>query len=181
MRYVALLRGINVGGNNMIKMIDLKQCLETAGFDDVSTYIMSGNVFFSSEEADEPILAKKIEHAIEDRFGFPVRVVVISHAQMKRIISAMPKDWGNNTDWKYNTLFIFPPHNAKTVLAEIGELKPDIEVAIPTEGAILQAVELKSFGRSTFGKNVASPIIKEVTIRNLNTTRKLMTILDAML
>lgn len=178
MKYVALLRGINVGGNNLIKMADLKACLENVGFESVSTYIMSGNVFFSSSKAKEDAHAKKIEKAIEDTFKFPIRVVVISHAQMKRIIGSMPKDWGGKADWKYNTLFVFPPYTAQQVIKEIGELKPDIEVAHATDGAVLQAVELKSFGRSTFGKNAASPIIKQVTIRNLNTTRKLMELLD---
>ena len=178
MKYVALLRGINVGGNNLIKMADLKMCIEAAGFENVSTYIMSGNVLFSSDETDEIALAKKIERTIEKNFKLPVRIVVISHAQMKRIIAKMPKDWGMKPGWKYNTLFIFPPYDANTVLTEIGALKPGIETAFPTDGAVLQAVEFKSFGRSAFSKVVGKPIYKHVTIRNLNTTRKLLELLN---
>jgi uncharacterized protein (DUF1697 family) len=73
---IAPLRGINVGGRTLVKMADLKNCFENLGFDEVSTYIASGNVLFESDAADTAELATTIEGAIEQRFELPVKVVV---------------------------------------------------------------------------------------------------------
>lgn len=67
MRYLALLRGINVGGKNKVAMAELRDCFEAQGFADVSTYINSGNIFFSSDETDEVKLVEVCEAAIECR------------------------------------------------------------------------------------------------------------------
>lgn len=73
--YIALLRGINVGGKNIIKMNDLKKVFESIGLNEVQTYIQSGNVLFKSSEENE-LLLKKIEHEIEKVFGFSVTVII---------------------------------------------------------------------------------------------------------
>src|SRR5919202_588942 len=85
-RYVALLRGINVGGKTLINMKDLKACVEQVGFEDVTTYIASGNVLFESGERDAAKLEVKIEDAIEKRFRLPVKVVVLDRAAYARIV-----------------------------------------------------------------------------------------------
>jgi len=87
--YVALLRGINVGGKNIIKMSDLKRTFEAMGFCRVQTYIQSGNVLFESNEKEEP-LRKRIEHEIEAAFGFSVTVVLRTAAELERIIRNCP-------------------------------------------------------------------------------------------
>jgi uncharacterized protein (DUF1697 family) len=87
--YIALLRGINVGGKNIIKMVDLKKAFEAIGLCEVKTYIQSGNVLFKSNEEEEP-LRKKIEHAIEAAFGFSVTVVLRTAAELEWIISNCP-------------------------------------------------------------------------------------------
>jgi Protein of unknown function (DUF1697) len=92
-RYVALLRGINVGGRTLVKMADLKNCFENLGFDEVSTYIASGNVLFESDEGATADLATTIEGAIEQRFELPVKVVVLDHKGYARIVKAIPKPW----------------------------------------------------------------------------------------
>lgn len=87
--YVALLRGINVGGKNMIKMADLKRAFEAIGLSRVQTYIQSGNVLFESDE-DEEMLRKRIEHRIEVVFGFAVMVVLRTSVELERIIENCP-------------------------------------------------------------------------------------------
>lgn len=87
--YIALLRGINVGGKNIIKMADLKQMFEAMGFCEVKTYIQSGNVLFKSNE-DEELLCKKIEHEIEVTFGFSVIVILRTVAELEQIIENCP-------------------------------------------------------------------------------------------
>lgn len=87
--YIALLRGINVGGKNIIKMADLKRIFEAAGLSEVKTYIQSGNVLFKSGEEEEP-LRNKIEHEIETTFGFSVSVVLRTAAELEKIILNSP-------------------------------------------------------------------------------------------
>lgn len=87
--YIALLRGINVGGKNMIKMTDLKRMFEGLGLCEVQTYIQSGNVLFKSNEKEEA-LGKKIEHNIEETFGFPVAVILRTASEIERIVHNCP-------------------------------------------------------------------------------------------
>ncbi len=90
--YVALLRGINVGGHRLIKMPELKRMFEAMGFDRVRTYIQSGNVVFAPVEADEQAeaLRRRIEAEIAARFGFPVTVVLRTAAELERVIAGCP-------------------------------------------------------------------------------------------
>jgi len=87
--YIALLRGINVGGKNIIKMQELKQVFEAMEFCDVQTYIQSGNVLFASNE-ERQLLLKKIEDGIKIAFGFPVNVVLRTAAELELIILNCP-------------------------------------------------------------------------------------------
>lgn len=178
MQYLAFLRGVNVGGNATIKMAELKVSLEKAGFNNVRTYIQTGNILFDSVKANKIILTQKIEAVIEQSFGLKVRVLVIDHMSYKRMIIAVPKNWGEDRDWKYNLLFLIPPFNMKEVVATIGELKPDAETLTVGEGVLYQSLSIKLFGRTTTGKLASSPIYQQMTIRNWNTARKLLVILE---
>ena len=87
--YIALLRGINVGGHNMIKMAELKQVLEKMGLQKVKTYIQSGNVLFESEkEADT--LSQQLEEEIKKEFGFSVPVVLRTAEELDQVINDCP-------------------------------------------------------------------------------------------
>lgn len=87
--YIALLRRINVGGKNRIKMVDLRQAMKTIGLNNVQTYIQSGNILFESEEGTEA-LQKQIESEIEKVFGFSVNVVMRTATELERIIESLP-------------------------------------------------------------------------------------------
>ncbi len=87
--YIALLRGINVGGKNIIKMAELRQVLESIGLCDVKTYIQSGNVLFKSNETEES-LNSKIEHEIEAVFGICVKIILRTAEELERIILNCP-------------------------------------------------------------------------------------------
>ena len=87
--YIALLRGINEGGKNVIKMAELKKVFEAIGLCDVLTYIQSGNVLFKSNK-DEEFLREKIEHEIEGVFGFSVTVVLRTLAELKQLVLNCP-------------------------------------------------------------------------------------------
>ena len=93
MRYVAFLRGINVGGKSLIRMAELRDCVAEAGHDDVSTYIASGNVLLSSPVRSAAQLERPLEQAIERRFGLDVRVFVRTARQLAATARAIPKSW----------------------------------------------------------------------------------------
>jgi uncharacterized protein (DUF1697 family) len=87
--YIALLRGINVGKNNRIKMADLKSLLETMGLEKVKTYIQSGNVLFESKDEAEQ-LSQRLENEISKTFGFPVPVILRTAEEYEQIIRDCP-------------------------------------------------------------------------------------------
>ncbi|NHN28284.1 DUF1697 domain-containing protein [Paenibacillus agricola] len=89
--YIALLRGINVGGNNKIKMSELKTCFEALGFGRVKTYINSGNILFESEEG-EAALRQQIEQMIHKDFRISLTVVLRSAAELEQLIASCPYD-----------------------------------------------------------------------------------------
>src|SRR5262245_31050978 len=84
--YLALLRGINVGGRNVIRMNDLKTCFEGFGCVNVASLIQSGNVIFRYKETDTTRLMNKIERALSARFAYASRVVVLTRAQLAGVV-----------------------------------------------------------------------------------------------
>jgi uncharacterized protein (DUF1697 family) len=88
--HVALLRGINVGGRNKVAMADLREVVESLGHGDVATYIQSGNVVFTSEDTDTAALAAKLERALEQAVGVRSSVVVLSRAELAKVIADNP-------------------------------------------------------------------------------------------
>jgi uncharacterized protein (DUF1697 family) len=177
-KYIALLRGINVGGKALIKMADLKTCVEELGLDDVSTYIASGNVLFASAERDAAKLETKIERAVERRFGLPVKVVVLNRAAYARVIKAIPKSWVGDASLRANIAFVRRGTDAKRV---VRELQPDaaVEEVKAINGAILWATKRNALNRSVMRKLIGGADYKELTVRNLNTVLKLQELLAA--
>lgn len=177
-RYVALLRGINVGGNAKIAMQDLRSSLEKSGLESVRTYIQSGNVIFESDEDNTTKLSGHIEDVIEQSFELTVPVVVFTQAEWAKIIHAAPSWWGKDPEWKHNLLILLKPYDMPATIAAIGVLKPDIERLEPGEGVLYQAMSRTLFGRTTTGKLASSPIYQRMTVRNYNTATKLLTLLN---
>src|SRR5215212_328504 len=97
-QYLALLRGINVGGNNIIKMVDLKACFENIGFTKVATFIQSGNVLFRSAEKDKTKLTQKIEQGLSERFSYTSRLVVVTYKELKKAVERAPMGFGKELD-----------------------------------------------------------------------------------
>ena len=176
MRYVALLRGINVGGKTLIKMADLKACVEEIGLDDVSTYIASGNVLFEGAAGKAAKLEQTIERAIEQRFALPVKVVVLDRAAYARIVDAIPKSWAGDTSVRANVAFVRRGTDAKQVVRDLGP-DPAVETVKAIKGAILWATKRDALNRSVMRKLIGGAAYKELTVRNLNTTLKLRELL----
>lgn len=105
-RYVALLRGINVTGNAMIKMEELRRIFEALGFTDVATYINSGNVGFDTRRSTEISLVRKIEAVVEEHMGRPVPVMVREQKDIDRIIRENPFDGEYASHKEMHVLFL---------------------------------------------------------------------------
>ncbi|MBC7943142.1 DUF1697 domain-containing protein [Candidatus Saccharibacteria bacterium] len=176
--YLALLRGVNVGGKRLIKMPDLQAILTESGLDHVRTYIQSGNVIFSSNKSDTDSLTNQIHVAIEEKIGLDVDVIVFSKPEWVSVVNNAPDWWGLSKDWKHNLLVILKPFDMNETIRAIGELNSDIEAIQPGNGVIYQSMSVNLFGRTTTGKLSSSPIYKRMTVRNYNTVTKLLSLLD---
>jgi uncharacterized protein (DUF1697 family) len=175
MRYVALLRGINVGGKSIIRMADLKKCVEELGFDDVSTFIASGNVLFESAK-DAEKLESELERALERRFKLPITVVVRSRAEVGRVVKAIPPSWVGNDSLRVNVAFLRRKLDGRKLAREL-EPKEGVDELVATKAAVIWATRRDALTRSGMQKLVGGAAYKDLTVRNLNTTLKLQELL----
>ncbi len=179
-RFVALLRGINVGGNNIIKMSDLKAAFEKAGFTNVATYINSGNVLFESPETNQEELTTHIEKFLLKATKLPLRVVIRSHEQMKYTLANVATEWQNPKDFRCYLAFVKEPLTAAHVLKEIEQFKLKYEVdSVKTgPGVVYMITKMDGLTKSRFNKIAGTKIYNEITIRNYNTARKLLELME---
>jgi uncharacterized protein (DUF1697 family) len=175
--YVALLRGINVGGNSLIRMAELRDCVEALGHDDVRTYIASGNVLFRSGERSAAKLDAQLERAIEARFGLPVRVVVRSASELARIVECLPERWRSSPELRVSAWFLLRGTNARALASRLTP-KQGIDEVVTAPGALLWAVRRDALTRSGI-RLIGTPDYKLITSRNLNTTLKLAELLGS--
>jgi uncharacterized protein (DUF1697 family) len=177
-RFLALLRGINVGGNNIIKMIDLQQCFVNLGFTEVTTYIQSGNVIFSSAENDPSVLTSKIEKALSLSFGYQSKVVLVSQESLIKVIELAPEGFGKeNEKYKYDVVFFKEPVTAESAIDDIKSRK-DVDIVVAANDVIYFSRLKSRPGQSYLSKIILLPIYKFMTIRNLNTTLKLYELIN---
>jgi uncharacterized protein (DUF1697 family) len=177
-RYVALLRGINVGGKTLVKMANLKACVESLGLDDVSTYIASGNVLFESSERDAAKLEAKIERGLERKLELPLKVVVLDRPGYARVVKAVPDRWLGDASLRANVAFVRRGTDARRLVREL-QPDPAVEDVKAIKGAILWATKRDALNRSVMRKLIGGAAYKELTVRNLNTTLKLHELLAA--
>lgn len=178
-QYVALLRGINVGGNNVIRMADLKHCFEAAGFGNVATYIQSGNVLLEAGEEPPASLSARIEEALLVRFGYQARIVLRSHAQMRAVVDGAPAGFGSQPDqYRYDVLFLREPLRAAEALQSL-KTREGVDQAFAGDGVCYFSRLTSRAAQSYLSRVVMLPVYQSLTIRNWNTTARLAALLDA--
>ena len=173
-KYIALLRGINVGGKNKISMPILKNAFIENGFSDVTTYINSGNVLFSCESKDKEELQTECRRIIMDKFGLDIAVMVISAQELADALSHAPKWWDSDTESKHNAFFVIPPATAQELIESVGDENPEYARAFHYGQIIFWSAPTKTFTRTKWSKAVSSKAYSNITIRNSNTTKKLL-------
>lgn len=171
--YLALLRGINVGGNNIIKMVDLKACFGSIGFTDVVTYIQSGNVLFKSDEQDNAVLTNKIEEALSKRFDYKSKIVLVNYKQLEVAVKNAPKGFGSDPDeYRYDVFFVKPPLIPAEAFKTL-KLRDGVDYVTVGDDVLYFSRLISKAGQSYMAKIITQPIYKSITIRNWNTTSKL--------
>lgn len=173
--FVAFLRGINVGGNKLIKMDDLKKCFASAGFKNVKTILASGNVLFESTSADEDALGKKIEKQLEDVLGHKVSVQIRSIDEIQKLADRAPFKKIKVTP-ETRLYITFLPEKPKSKLKIPYESpEKDFKILEVSDREICSVVTL-SPGRGTLDMMgfVEKEFGKNITTRNWNTVGKIL-------
>jgi uncharacterized protein (DUF1697 family) len=178
-QYVALLRGINVGGKNLIRMSDLKASFEALGYQNVRTYIQSGNVLFSADEPDQARLTSVIEEALSTTFNYTSRVVVRSKEEMKAIVAHAPKDFGSDpATYRYDVIFLKEPLTSAEAMQSVA-VKEGVDQAFAGNGVLYFSRLISKATQSRLSRIITMPIYQSMTIRNWNTTTKLLEMMEA--
>jgi uncharacterized protein (DUF1697 family) len=178
MTFVALLRGINVGGNNKIDMKQLKAKFERLNLRDVVTYINTGNIIFNDDTRSAIELSGLLEEAIAADFGLKIRVMIRTLDEISTIMASLPEHWANNQEMKSDVLYLWDEIDNESVLETLS-LKPDIDRVIYVPGAILWSYDRENAGRSGMNKIIGTKFYSHVTVRNVNTARKIYDLMKA--
>ena len=174
-RYIALLRGINISGKNKITMSELKKGFSEIGFGEVTSYLNSGNIIFSSSVDDKSILSNTIKSMINDRFDLDIPVFITLQEELIDILDNAPNWWGDDNKEIYdNLIFIMPPLYYQDIYDEIGEPKVEYETVYNYKNAIFWSFSRKNYQKTNWwSKTASSSISDKITIRTANTVRKI--------
>jgi uncharacterized protein (DUF1697 family) len=177
--YVALLRGINVGGKNRIRMVDLAACFESAGYGDVRTFIQSGNVVFRAEQGDRSELTGAIEQMLAHAFDYRATIALRDHDEMRAIAGAAPRGFGEEPDlYRYDVSFLMPPLTPDETLSAL-TFKDGVDAAWAGPGVVYHSRLTARASQSRLSRLVSHPVYQRITIRNWNTTTKLLSMMSS--
>jgi uncharacterized protein (DUF1697 family) len=170
--FVALFRGINVGGHNKLPMGELKKVLDALGLRKIETYIQSGNVVFESEEADVPALSGRICEAVSRSHGFAPKVLLLRADEIEGVIASNPYPEAESEPKSLHVFFLEEDmHNPD--LEKLDEVKKESErYALLGRAFYLHAPE--GIGRSKLAERVEKALGVAVTARNWRSVTKIM-------
>ncbi len=172
MVHVALLRGINVGGKSAVDMRALKLTFERLGFDNVRTYINSGNVIFTAPARGRATLATRIEAAIAEDFGLDVAVLVLTAGELTAVAATVPAGWVNDATMKCDVFFLWPEIDKPSIVDDVPR-NPEIEDLLYVPRALVRRIDKKDATRSPIHRIIGTDLYRQMTVRNINTVRKL--------
>lgn len=175
MKYIALLRGVNISGKNKIAMKELKSELENYVYLNVTTFLNSGNVIFNSNDNKENI-ANNIHLIIKNKFNLEIPIYITTSLELEDILNNNPNWWGTNNKEIYdNIIFIIPPTKYDEVYNVVGEPKENIEKIKEYNNIIFWSYDLKEYRKSNWWtKTISTSISNKITIRTANTMRKIL-------
>ena len=163
----------------MISMSALRASFERLGLSDVSTYINSGNILFRSADADPRKLEQKIEKMLVKEYTLSCKVVIRSAAEIASLVRKLPKHWIGDKDWRYNVIFLRHSIDSKAIVSTL-KWKPEFEQVSYVPGTLLWSARVADVNKTLMLKLSSQKIFQDMTVRNLNTTRKLHDLLKQM-
>ncbi|VVC04413.1 Uncharacterised protein [Candidatus Bilamarchaeum dharawalense] len=169
MRYVALLRGINVGGKHKVDMKRLKSIFLSLGCTNVSTYINSGNAWFDSDKKPAE-LTSELSMKLEKEFGFAIPTIVKTLNEVKRIAAAIPANWQNDSTHKCDVAYLFKEIDSEQTLEKLPMNREYVDIRY-IKGAIYWCVERRNYNKSRLNKIISNSNYQRMTVRNVNTAR----------
>ncbi len=172
MTYIAFLRAVNVGGKSIVSMAAIREALVALGLSAVRTHINSGNVIFSASASGTQQLAARIEKALERHTGIAIKILVMDHKTLKKIVDAIPRTWVDDKTMRTYVLLLWKELDDRQILDRL-PIKPDLDELKYTPGAVIWRVDRENVGRSRMSSIVGTPLYKKITIRSANTMRKL--------
>ena len=177
MKYIALLRGINISGKNKIAMSDLKKEFDNLGYQKITTYLNSGNVIFETDLEDKNAIKNNIQLMIKDKFNFDIPTYVMTSQELKELLNHSPEWWGKDDKEIYdNIIFIIPPTTYSEVFNTIG-FPNEYEKIQEYKNNIFWSFDLKNYRKSNWWSKTANTDISDkITIRTTNTMRKILEI-----
>ncbi|EAR24981.1 hypothetical protein A20C1_06856 [marine actinobacterium PHSC20C1] len=177
-KYVALLRGINVGGKNVISMKSLIDCFSAAGFDGVRTFIQSGNVLFSCDSASSAELEVVIERMLHESFDAEILTVVRSRDELAATIAAAPAEHGSS-ELLSDVLFLKRPFTAAEAMEQLPEFNDDVDSIAPGPDALYFSRTVANSLQSRIDRLRNNRLSRRMTVRNWRTTNRLLEMLDS--
>ncbi|HRW49164.1 MAG TPA: DUF1697 domain-containing protein [Caldilinea sp.] len=178
--HIVLLRGINVGGKNKVPMADLKACLEHLGFSNISTYIASGNVVLESDKGTEEI-STLIEKVLPESFVLEdelIRVLVLTREQLRAVVDNKPPGFGEQPETYHSDAIFLIGIDAAQVMPLFSP-REGVDTVWPGDGVVYSQRLSAQRTKSRLNKIMAAPEYKLMTIRNWNTTTRLLEIADS--
>jgi len=174
MRYIILLRGINISGKNKIAMSELKELLEKK-YANVVTYLNSGNVILDSDKEKEYII-NDIHSIIKENLKLDISIYAITHMELKDVLEHSPEWWGTDNKEIYdNLIFIMSPTTYEIIYNCVGEPSKDIDKIKEYNNVVFWSFDLNNYRKSNWWVKTASTDIKDqITIRTANTIKKLL-------
>lgn len=174
--HVALIRGINVGGKNIVPMAELRTALAEAGLEDVRTYIQSGNVLFSTKKSTEAA-NNLVERVLADRFGVTTVVVTVPTAMFREVVDQAPKGFGESDLRRWDVIFLRPSLPVAQALNVVRTREGVDEVDHGKHAIYFSRLEAEA-SRTRLTAIVGTPAYADMTIRNWRTTTRLRAMLD---
>jgi uncharacterized protein (DUF1697 family) len=172
-KFLALLRGINVGGKNIISKNDLYRAFKDIGYTNILTYIQSGNILFRSKHIDPNKHTEKIENYLSNQFSYNARTIVFTEIQFKSIISEAPDNWGKDEHFRHRILFPLGEVTPTEIMKELDSPKKEVETITIGSKVIYSSVSKQHISKSVLRKFSKTPVYRQVTVRNQNTIYKL--------
>lgn len=174
-RYIALLRGVNISGKNKIAMAELKAGFEGLGYRDVCTWLNSGNVVFSSDEADRGALSGAIQRMIQDKFALDIPVFILTQKALQDGLDHAPDWWGGADQAIYdNLIFLAPTLSYEAFRDAMGAPRAEYEQAHHYKDMVFWSFSRKDYQKTRWWSQTASASVSnQITIRTANTVRKI--------